>query len=149
MGMFLGIKLRDIVVSTKIRGDQLMKKRLKTMACACFVALAFPVPAVFAHHSFAVFDFQTETPFEGIVESVKFRNPHIALTLKVKGDDGKEKMVEFIEGAPANMLVRGGLRPEMIAAGTHIRATGSPLLEDHSKFFLRLIKLDDGSEFKN
>jgi hypothetical protein len=100
-----------------------------------------------AHHSFAVFDFQTQIPFDGVVETIKFRNPHIAMTLKTVDADGKETIVEFIEGAPANMLVRSGLRPEMIKPGTHIIATGSPLLEDKSKYFLRLIRLDDGQEF--
>ena len=101
----------------------------------------------FAHHSFAVFDFQTQIPFEGTVESLKFRNPHIEMTLKSTDPDGKEMTVYFIEGAPANMLVRSGLRPEMIAPGTHITAVGSPLLSDNSKFFLRIIRLDTGEEF--
>ena len=35
----------------------------------------------------------------------------------------------------------------MIKPGTHIIATGSPLLDDNSKYFLRLIRLDDGQEF--
>jgi hypothetical protein len=100
-----------------------------------------------AHHSFAIFDFQTQIPFDGIVETIKFRNPHIAMTLKTVDADGKETIVDFIEGAPANMLVRSGLRPEMIKPGTHIIATGSPLVDDNSKYFLRLIRLDDGKEF--
>jgi hypothetical protein len=116
---------------------------------ATLLALQFAAPFAQAHHSFAVFDFKTEIPFEGIVESVKFRNPHIAMTLKVKGADGKEQMVEFIEGAPANMLVRQGLKPENVAAGTHLRLIGSPLIEDKTKYFIRIIKLDDGQEFKN
>ncbi len=126
-----------------------MKTKLTTMAFACLLAMAVPAPMAFAHHSFAVFDFDIQTPFDGTVDSVKFRNPHIALTLKVKDQNGKEKLVEFIQGAPANMLVRNGLRPEMIAPGSHIIAIGSPLREDPTKFFLRTIKLDDGSEFKN
>jgi hypothetical protein len=100
-----------------------------------------------AHHSFAVFDFQTQIPFEGTVETIKFRNPHIAMTLKTVDADGNEKIINFVEGAPANMLVRSGLRPEMVKPGTHVIATGSPLIEDNSQYFLRLIRLDDGKEF--
>lgn len=103
--------------------------------------------SVQAHHSFAIFDFQTQIPFEGTVETIKFRNPHIEMTLKTVDAEGKEQIVHFIEGAPANMLVRSGLRPEMVAPGTHITAIGSPLLEDNSKFFLRVIRLDSGEEF--
>lgn len=105
-------------------------------------------PSAQAHHSFAIFDFQTQIPFEGVVETIKFRNPHIEMTLKVKAEDGSEKIVHFIEGAPANMLVRGGLRPEEVAPGSHINTLGSPLIEDPSKYFLRMIKLDDGREFR-
>mgnify|MGYP007004380689 CR=1 FL=1 len=101
----------------------------------------------FAHHSFAVFDFQTQIPFEGTVESLKFRNPHIEMTLKSTGPDGKEEIIHFIEGAPANMLVRSGLIPDMIKPGTRITAVGSPLIEDNTKYFLRVIKLQDGSEY--
>lgn len=101
----------------------------------------------FAHHSFAIFDFQTQIPFEGTVETLKFRNPHIEMTLKTLDPNGKEQIVHFIEGAPANMLVRSGLRPDMIAPGTRITAVGSPLLEDNSKFFLRIIRLADGKEY--
>ena len=100
-----------------------------------------------AHHSFAVYDFQTQIPFEGIVETVNFRNPHVAMTLKTVDAEGKQQIIQFIEGAPANMLVRSGLRPEMVKPGTHITAIGSPLLEDNTKYFLRIIRLDDGKEY--
>ena len=79
--------------------------------------------------------------------SVKFRNPHIAMTFKTVDDAGKEQTINFIEGAPANMLVRSGLRPEMIAPGSRITAVGSPLISDNSKYFLRIIRLADGKEF--
>ncbi len=79
--------------------------------------------------------------------SVKFRNPHIAMTFKTVDDAGKEQTIDFIEGAPANMLVRSGLRPEMIAPGSRITAVGSPLISDNSKYFLRIIRLADGKEF--
>lgn len=102
---------------------------------------------VLAHHSFAVFDFKTQIPFEGTVVSVKFRNPHIAMTFKTVDDAGKEQTIDFIEGAPANMLVRSGLRPEMITPGSRITAVGSPLISDNSKYFLRIIRLADGKEF--
>ena len=110
------------------------------------LSAALSLPAL-AHHSFAIFDFQTQIPFEGTVETIKFRNPHIAMTLKTVDAEGNEKIIEFIEGAPANMLVRSGLRPEMIKPGTHITAVGSPLLDDNNKYFLRIIRLDDGKEF--
>lgn len=104
-------------------------------------------PYALAHHSFAVFDFDIQIPFEGTVATLSFRNPHMAMTLKTIDADGKEVIIEFKEGAPANMLVRSGLKPDMIKPGTKITAVGSPLIEDPSKYFLRVIRLENGDEY--
>ena len=89
------------------------------------VALAAMAAPAAAHHSFAIYDMQQNVEFKGVVDTVKFRNPHMAMTLKVKDASGREKTVEFVEGALANMLARIGLRPEMIAPGTEITAIGA------------------------
>jgi hypothetical protein len=102
-----------------------------------------------AHHSFAIFDFETKIEFEGVVDSVKFRNPHIEMTLKVTDVDGREKIVHFIEGAPANMLVRNGITPEKVKPGSRLQTVGSPLLENPEKFFLRTIRTEDGTVYSN
>jgi Family of unknown function (DUF6152) len=78
---------------------------------------------------------------------LNFKNPHIAMTLTRTLENGDTETIEFIEGAPANMLVRNGLRPKMIAPGTKITAVGSPLREDPTQFFLRKVILEDGQEF--
>jgi hypothetical protein len=101
-----------------------------------------------AHHSFAVFDFSQQIPFEGVVETLNFKNPHIAMTLTRTSENGETETINFIEGAPANMLVRNGLRPDMIKPGTKLTAYGSPLREDPTQFFLRKVRLEDGREFQ-
>ena len=104
--------------------------------------------AAVAHHSFAVYDFGQQIEFSGTVETLNFKNPHIAMTLRVTHDDGEVEVIDFIEGAPANMLARKGLVPDMISPGSTITAIGSPLIEDPSKYFLRRIRLADGREFE-
>jgi hypothetical protein len=101
-----------------------------------------------AHHSFAIYDFEQEIPFEGVVETLNFKNPHIAMTLSRTLENGDKEVINFIEGAPANMLVRNGLTPDMIAPGTKITAIGSPLRDDPSRYFLRRVILEDGREFQ-
>ncbi len=101
----------------------------------------------FAHHSFAVYDFSQEIEFVGVVDTLNFKNPHIAMTLAQTDENGKTHIIEFVEGAPANMLARLGLRPAMIAPGTKVTAIGSPLREDPTKFFLRSVILEDGRQF--
>ena len=102
-----------------------------------------------AHHSFAIYDFETQVPFDGVVETLKFRNPHISMTLKVINENGEEVIVDFIEGAPANMMVRNGVKPDQMKPGSKVHAVGSPLIENPSKFFLRSIRTEDGSEYSN
>lgn len=117
------------------------------VALVCLSA-ALPISAL-AHHSFAIYDFQTQIPFVGTVETLKFRNPHIEMTLKTVDADGKETIINFIEGAPANMLARQGLKPTDLKKGAKVTGIGSPMTDDNTKFFLRSIILEDGREFRN
>jgi hypothetical protein len=121
---------------------------VSVVAASVAFATVGSIAPVAAHHSFAVYDFTQQIPFEGVVESLNFKNPHIAMTLKHTKENGETEIIEFIEGAPANMLVRNGLRPEMIKPGTRITAFGSPLKEDPTRFFLRKVRLEDGREFQ-
>jgi hypothetical protein len=122
-----------------------MRIPLRIFCLFCIAALTWPA---FAHHSFAVYDFNQQIPFEGVVETLNFKNPHIAMTLTQTDEKGETHTINFIEGAPANMLVRNGLRPDMIKPGTKVTAYGSPLREDPTVLFLRKIVLEDGREFQ-
>ena len=85
--------------------------------------------------------------FEGVVESVKMRNPHMALTLIATQADGSKRTVNFVEGAPANMLVRMGLNPADVAPGKTIKAIGAPRRDDPNAFFLKNTILPDGRQY--
>ncbi len=100
-----------------------------------------------AHHSFAIYDMSQNVEFEGVVETVKFRNPHMAMTLEVTNDDGTKQIIDFVEGAPANMIVRMGLKPADISPGTKIKAIGAPRRDDSNAYFLKVIILPDGRRF--
>lgn len=120
------------------------KSQLVGGLAAIFLLSSF----AWAHHSFAVYDFSQQIEFVGTVETINFKNPHIAMTLRVTSEDGSTEIIDFIEGAPANMLARKGLRPAMVAVGEEITVFGSPLIEDPSKLFIRRIVLADGSEYE-
>jgi hypothetical protein len=110
------------------------------------IGLAAAAP-VLAHHSFAIYDMQQNVEFHGVIESIKLRNPHMAMTLTVTNDEGKQETINFVEGAPANMLARLGLRPEMVEPGTAITAIGAPRHDDPNAWFLKAIILPDGTRF--
>jgi hypothetical protein len=71
----------------------------------------------------------------------------MAMTLTVTDDKGGERTINFVEGAPANMLARLGLRPELIKPGQEITAIGAPRHDDPDAWFLKAIVLPDGTRF--
>jgi hypothetical protein len=120
-----------------------MRARLASIA----TALALTALPAAAHHSFAVYDMSQNLEFEGVVETVKLRNPHMALTLVQTKADGSKETINFVEGAPANMIVRLGLKPEDIAPGKKIKAIGAPRRDKPTEYFLKAIILPDGQKF--
>jgi hypothetical protein len=121
-----------------------MKKRLKGLLVAALAAFALPAAA---HHSFAIYDMAQNIEFDGVVETLKMRNPHMSMTLTVTNPDGTKKTIDFVEGAPANMIVRMGLNPADIAVGKPIKAIGAPRKDDPNAYFLKAIILPDGRRY--
>jgi hypothetical protein len=122
-----------------------MNKLLATLLFAALAGAALPAAA---HHSFAVWDMKQNVEFKGTIENVKFSNPHAAMTLTVAKPDGTTQHVEFSETAPANMLVRMGVTPEILAVGNKITAIGAPRKDDPTVFFLKAVITEDGQKFQ-
>jgi len=116
------------------------------LSAVATIGIAVAIPAA-AHHSFAIYDMQQNVEFHGVVAGIKLRNPHMAMTLTTKGPNGEPQTVEFVEGAPANMLARLGLRPEHVKVGQEITAIGAPRHDDPNAWFLKAIILPDGTRF--
>ena len=123
-----------------------MKKRLNGWLLAALAAFALPAAA---HHSFAIYDMAQNIEFDGVVETLKMRNPHMSMTLTVTNPDGTKKTINFVEGAPANMIVRMGLNPADVAVGKPIKAIGAPRKDDPNAYFLKAIILPDGRRYQS
>ena len=121
-----------------------MKRNLRTLLGVAIATVAAPA---LAHHSFAIYDMQQNVEFHGVIASVKLRNPHMAMTLSTTDADGVEHTIDFVEGAPANMLARLGLRPEHVRPGQEITAIGAPRTDNPNAWFLKAIILPDGTRF--
>ncbi len=115
-----------------------------TLVLLCTAVVAAPAAA---HHSFAIYDMQQNVEFHGVIATVKLRNPHMAMTLTTTAADGSQKTINFVDGAPANMLARLGLRPEHVQPGQEITAIGAPRHDDPDAWFLKAIILPDGTRF--
>jgi len=121
-----------------------MNRGLTLTLLSAVLAVAAPLAA---HHSFAIYDMQQDVEFHGVIASIKLRNPHMAMTLTTKDASGNEQTINFVEGAPANMLARLGLRPDHVKVGQEITAIGAPRHDDPNAWFLKAIILPDGTRF--
>lgn len=82
--------------------------------------------AVFAHHSFAMFDQENPIELEGIVQEFKFTSPHTFIILVVKQPDGSTQAWSLEGGAPS-ALVRDGWSSKTIKPGDELKMTIEPL----------------------
>jgi hypothetical protein len=121
-------------------------KTAALIALFCTALLTVSTPS-WAHHSFAVWDLEKEITFTGVIDTVEFRNPHMAMVLLVTKPNGEQQKVRFPEGAPANMLIRMGMKPEMLKPGNKITVIGSPRKDNPNVYFIKTIILPDGTTF--
>ena len=90
--------------------------------------------SAYAHHSYGAY-YENETiSIEGTVESIRFANPHVLMTLRA--DDGK---VYNIEWQNLIQLRHGKVGPDTLKAGDHIVLSGSPP-RDPSSHTITLIR---------
>ncbi len=118
-----------------------LARRLLLAAC---VPIALPAAA---HHSLALYEVEQSIHFDGVVETLRLENPHIALTLTVTKGDGTRGTVHFVEGAPAGRLESMGLTSSDLAVGKPIKAIGAPRRDDPNRYYLKAIILPDGRRF--
>ena len=110
------------------------------------VCLTF-VPAVaFAHHSVAGFyDPETKIEIEGVIKSVRWRNPHIVFNVDVTSNAG-EVVTWRIESGALGVLRQRGLAREFVQPGDHVRIMGDSSIRSDHEMFARNMLLRNGKE---
>jgi hypothetical protein len=102
-----------------------MKKTLLT-ALLGFAALCGTTTPGLAHHSSAMFEETKTVTVQGVVKEWQLTNPHSWLLVSVTGKDGKVAVWGFEAEGPSTLL-RAGLRPSDLKAGTKLTITGRPM----------------------
>ena len=95
-----------------------------------------------AHHSFAMFDRETEMELVGVVKEFQWTNPHTWTQVEVTAADGT--VTEWsIEGGSPNGLRRSGWSRSSLVAGETVTMTINPLHDGQpGGSFVRAIKAD-------
>ena len=86
---------------------------------ALAILLAVPASAV-AHHGWGTYDAGKATALEGVVQTVRWRNPHIEADMRSGG-----KVWTVVLG-PVPRVAARGLSTEQLKPGAALRVTGYP-----------------------
>ena len=107
------------------------------------VAALFAAGAAQAHHSFAMFDRDTQMVKTGTVVRWAFNNPHSWLYLNVRNADGSETLWSFEGAAPAGLIERG-ITGSTFEPGDTVQFMYCPLRDGRPGGALGWAKLEDG-----
>ena len=123
-----------------------MNKR--TFLAVVFLGLIAASPLL-AHHSLAgVYDLNKTERAAGVVQKFAFTNPHGALHIAIKNDQGEAKVWQLTTGS-ANVLTNAGVSatgPNRVKSGDEITVTFNPAQSGATIGFLRSIVLPGQKE---
>ena len=101
--------------------------RLGVMGAALSLGLLFGSAGMAdAHHSYsASYDLSRPVQIQGVIQDLRFANPHVEFVVAVPGADGS--MVPWLVSTAGVSRAQGlGLTPEFLAAGQPVTVVGWP-----------------------
>src|SRR5687768_14948712 len=98
------------------------------------------VSVVKPHHSFSMFDRDTQRVLTGTAERWACNNPHSWLSLNVNSDDGTATLWSF-EGAAPRQLVGRGITGATVEPGDSLTLMHCPVADGRSGGALGWVKL--------
>jgi hypothetical protein len=100
---------------------------MRTCLAIFAIVLGVSAGSVSAHHSFSVFNMQTQISITGVVKEVQWTNPHIFVWIDVTGEDGKV-VTWGLEGMSPNFLARRGWTRTTLEPGDEVTVQLNPLV---------------------
>jgi ethanolamine ammonia-lyase small subunit len=110
-----------------------------------FLISMFAAIAAHAHHSTAANFTQEIITVEGVIEKVRYQNPHASVLIKNTDDTGKVTYW-LVETGARTTLERKGVTLDRLAVGSKIKATGQKGRRQYT-MYLKEIVFEDGTIF--
>ena len=120
-----------------------MDSKTLVIGTVAVIVGAFAIPA-YGHHSYAMFDEESEITLEGTVEEFQWTNPHGWVHINVANEQGENTLWAIETGSPAS-LFRQGWRPDTIVQNDQVTFTFNPLRNGEPGGNLSSIVLPDGT----
>lgn len=108
------------------------------------ILLLLSFPAL-SHHSTNANFTQEIISVEGVIERVRFQNPHASVLIKNTDEQGTETFW-LIESGARTTLERQGVSLDLLEIGSRVKATGRKGRRDYT-MYLREIEFEDGTVF--
>ena len=108
----------------RIAGERI---RLSAVGAALSLGLLFgSTGMVDAHHSYsASYDLSSPVQIQGVIQELRYANPHVEFVVAVPGADGS--LVPWLVSTAGVIRAQGlGLTPEFLAAGQPVTVVGWP-----------------------
>jgi hypothetical protein len=100
--------------------------------------------AVYAHHSFAMFDADNPIELTGSIVEWQYSNPHTFIILEVTDENGNS--TEWtLEGRSPSAIFRLGWTPESLQPGDKVMLTVSPLHSGEPGGSYSNVRWEDGT----
>lgn len=110
----------------------------------CIATLLLGAPAL-AHHSTVANFTQEIIEINGVVEQIRFQNPHTSILVKVEAAEG-EAPFWLVESDARSTYVRRGVDLDAIQKGSKVTVTGRKGVRPNT-MFLREVLFEDGTTF--
>ena len=120
-----------------------MKKNKVVIRLLCAFSLAAVAGVAVAHHSFSMFDRETQQVITGTVARWAFNNPHSWLYLNVKNEDGSGETLWSFEGAAPPQLIGRGITGNSFKPGDTLTLMYCPLADGRQGGAMGWVKVDD------
>jgi phosphoribosylformimino-5-aminoimidazole carboxamide ribonucleotide (ProFAR) isomerase len=117
-----------------------MKTRVLTLLAIAVLAVT---GTAFAHHGAAAYDMGKAVTVKGVVSDFQFINPHVLITIDVKGDDGSVQKWQGELTSP-NHLARAGWTKSTIKVGDTITLMGAGAKSGSPTVWIRKIVAANG-----
>ncbi|MBL6746372.1 MAG: hypothetical protein ISP88_10710 [Pseudomonadales bacterium] len=123
-----------------MKSSQISAPRIVSVLCVLLM------PAVLsAHHSTNANFTQEIISVEGVIERVRFVNPHASVLINNTDTEGNETFW-LVESGARTTLERQGVTLEHLEIGSKITATGRKGRRENTMYLQKII-YEDGSEF--
>ena len=117
--------------------------KFKSLHRVLVLASALVAPA-FAHHSFAMFDFDNTIKFNATVKEFRWTNPHVVLLVEGSPKAGAPPEVWSMELTSPGNLTRMGWSRKSFKPGDHIELQFNPLRDGKHGGAFKEAKLESG-----